>query len=223
MTTSSDAFALAARAHDGNGDPSSSPALLGRMRAAVAALGQAGRRILAGPTGIVGETTLVLQLTSPEAVVPAVLALAASVRPARTTFCACRAGASSSDLPPAGDPMEAALAAAERAAGEATRRIEETDLREARVLVVGSSEANLVGAILGLVLESYDSMTDRQRQIIELARDSRTQQQVATHLGISRQAVNQSLSSAGWPHIQRAESAASHGLAALWCERDSNA
>ena len=65
-----------------------------------------------------------------------------------------------------------------------------------------------------MVLASYDAMTERQRQIISLIKESETQQQVATHLDVSRQAVNQSLAAAGWPHLKRAENAVREHLSA---------
>jgi DNA-directed RNA polymerase specialized sigma subunit len=65
-----------------------------------------------------------------------------------------------------------------------------------------------------MVLTSYDAMTERQRQIISLIKESDTQQEVATHLDISRQAVNQSLTAAGWPHLKRAEDAIRQHLSA---------
>ncbi len=58
-------------------------------------------------------------------------------------------------------------------------------------------------------------MTERQRLTISLIKKSDTQQQVATHLDVSRQAVNQSLAAAGWPHLQRAEEAVRDHLSAL--------
>lgn len=220
MTNSSAAFALAARAHGRNGSVAESPETLAKMRAAAVSLGESRRRILAGPTEIVGTSTLILQLTSPEAVLPASLALASSVRPARTTFCACCARAGSRNSPPAGDRMESALAAREQAASEAAARLSETDFRESRFVVTGPRPADLVGVLLGLILESYDSMTERQRQIVDLVRDSDTQQEVATHLGISRQAVNQSLAAAGWPYLERAEAMALAELSSLWDRPD---
>ena len=56
-------------------------------------------------------------------------------------------------------------------------------------------------------------MTDRQRQVVALVRESGSQQAVAQHLNVSRQAVNQSLTSAGWQHLLRAESVARARLA----------
>jgi DNA-binding phage protein len=92
----------------------------------------------------------------------------------------------------------------------------ETDVRESRFLVAGGGRGELVGTLLDLILEAYDAMTQRQRQIVDLVKTSDTQQQVATHLGISRQAVNQSLTAAGWPHIERAETVVRSEFRALW-------
>lgn len=220
MTQSSNAVALAARAHGRDGRVLSSPEVIARMRAAAATLGETDRTTLAGPTDVVGGETVVLQLSSPEAVLPAALALAASVRPSKTTFCAARAYSSDPDTPPAGDPLEAALLTADRASTEAAGRLSETDSRETRFLVAGPSPASLVGALVGLILEAYDSMTDRQRQMVDLVRTSDTQQQVAIHLGISRQAVNQSLAAAGWPYLERAEAVVRNQLLTLWNRPD---
>lgn len=82
--------------------------------------------------------------------------------------------------------------------------LSETDHRDSRVRVVGPAAGPAIGAALDLLLSAYDAMTDRQRQIVELVKSAPTQQDVATHLGISRQAVNQSLASARWPHLESA-------------------
>ncbi len=216
MTNTNASYALAVRAHARDGSVDASPRMLARMRSAAAALGESEPRILAGPTGIVGETTLVLQLVSPEAVLPAILALATAVRPERATFCTSAAPVVPGGGGPHADYMTPALSAAHRAATEAVGRLDETDFREARVLVVGPPPAELLGSLIGLILEGHDAMTERQRQIVQLVRESETQQEVAEHLGISRQAVNQSLAAAGWHHIERAEASAVKGLADLW-------
>ncbi|MBD3349816.1 MAG: hypothetical protein GF400_11575 [Candidatus Eisenbacteria bacterium] len=214
MVQSTIAYALAARAHGRDGRVLSTPDTVERMRSAAASFGEASRGALAGPTGLAGDGTLVVLLASPDGVLPAARVIAASVRPARTTFCAAR-----SEFPTSASSREAvepAILVSDRALSVAAERIEETDFRQARFLVVGPSPGELVGTLIGLILESYDSMTDRQTQIVELLRESETQQQVATHLGVSRQAVNQSLTAAGWPHIERAEKIARRELAALW-------
>jgi FixJ family two-component response regulator len=69
--------------------------------------------------------------------------------------------------------------------------------------------------MIDLILEAYDGMTERQRQVIALVRESGTQQKVAQHLGVSRQAVNQSLAAARWPHLRRAEEAVVGRITAL--------
>lgn len=219
MTNLSAAYALAVRAHNSDGGTATPPRVAARMRAAAAALGEHQPRILAGPTGVMGDGTLVLQLASAEAVLPAVLALASSARPARTTFCASSAPTAPVDVPASGDRMESTLAAANLAATEASEHLPETDFREARVLILGPDPAELIGSLMGLILEGHDSMTERQRQIVDLVRESETQQEVATHLGISRQAVNQSLAGAGWHHLERAEATALRELRALWDRR----
>jgi DNA-binding CsgD family transcriptional regulator len=112
------------------------------------------------------------------------------------------------------NPVEASLLAAEAAASLALRDVEETDVREPRVSLLAPGHAPLLAALAGMVLASYDAMTERQRQIISLIKESDTQQEVATHLDISRQAVNQSLTAAGWPHLKRAEDAIRQHLSA---------
>jgi DNA-binding phage protein len=214
--TSVASVALAVRAHGSDGRVLTDANTLARMRAAAAELGEAGRDMLAGPTGVVGEGTLVLQLVSPDVILPAALIIASSIRPAKTTFCAAADPARGVGSPEPGIAIDAALLASDAAAKEAVERLSETDVRESRFLVEAGSSGAIAGALLGLILEAYDAMTERQRQIVDLVRASDTQQQVARHLGVSRQAVNQSLSAAGWPHIDRAEIAVRDELRALW-------
>ena len=100
--------------------------------------------------------------------------------------------------------LEVAVLSAHASDASARAGLSETDHRDSRVRVLGHGAVPALGAALDLLLEAYDSMTDRQRQIIRLVKSSRTQQHVASHLGISRQAVNQSLASVGWPHLDSA-------------------
>jgi len=211
MARTTVALALAARAHGRDGTPLSAPETIEAIRSAASSFTGTGGGALAGPTSVVDGATIVVPLPRPEAVLPTARAIAASVRPARTTFCVARSELGSTD-----DSVESAILVAERAASEAAARIDETDFREARVLVAAPHPGTLVGALLGLILETYDGMTDRQRQIVELVRGSETQQEVANHLGVSRQAVNQSLIAAGWPHVDRAEALVERELATLW-------
>ncbi len=84
-----------------------------------------------------------------------------------------------------------------------------------RAAALSPDDRSVLGALVGLLHAAYDGMTERQRQMISLIRSSDTQQQVARHLSVSRQAVNQSLAAAGWPHLRRAEEAVLVRFAAM--------
>ncbi len=213
MTSMSAAVALAARAY-----PHSSAGEDGRdrLRAAAAVLGEARPEILAGPSSVDPDGTLVLVLASPQAILPAVLSIAETLRPVKATFSAAVVPRS-----PAGETLrrepsvETTVLAAEHAATGAVAGLAETDLREYRVLVTGAGCDPLIGTVLSLILELYDAMTDRQRQVVALVRESGSQQEVAKHLGVTRQAVNQSLSAAHWHHLRHAEEVVLSRLASL--------
>ncbi len=215
MTELSAAVALAARGHERDGRILAGPAVRDDLRAAAAAIGESSPEILAGPSDVVHEDVLVLPLASPDAVLPVMLTIAAAMRPAKTTFCAAVMPRDREAAAPAGDSLDGTLLAADHAATEATAGITETDVRDSRALVLTPEPDPMLGALLDIILEAYDSMTDRQRQIVDLVKDSETQQQVATHLGISRQAVNQSLTAARWPHLRQAQEAVLNRLASL--------
>jgi len=208
------AFALAARAHGRDGRPLKSRETLERMRSAAGSFAGERPGLVAGPTQVVDAGTVVMLLASPEAVLPAARTVAHAAHPASTTFSAAMSGLERSESPD--QQLDPAILVAERAASEAADRIGEADFREARFIVAGPPPGDLLGVLLGLILETYDAMTDRQRQIVELVRESDTQQKVATHLGVSRQAVNQSLLAAGWPYLERAEAVAVRELSAMW-------
>jgi len=176
-----------------------------RLRAAATALGENAPGVMTGPSVVTEEGLLLLSLAAPEAALTAVLGIAAAMRPTRTTFCAVAVAAGTGVQTSAIQPVDGALIAAGAAADRASSSILDTDPRECRVLVFLPDEEPQTGALIDLVLERYDSMTDRQRQIVSLIRNSDTQQEVATHLDISRQAVNQSLAASGWLHVRRAE------------------
>ncbi len=148
-----------------------------------------------------------LSLTGPEEILEAILSIADELRPAGTTFCAAMSAGSEDLRATTGSTVESSVLAAEAAASLSRRGIEETDVREDRVSLLTPAHDRLASSLAGVVLATYDAMTDRQRQIISLIKQSETQQQVATHLDVSRQAVNQSLAAAGWPHLKRAEGA----------------
>lgn len=138
---------------------------------------------------------LVLRLRWGSAIPDAMLALAASLRPHRPTFC--------------GAIVRHATDARQGVAVErAVLGLARTDARGPRALLLVPDEDDVLSSLLDLILEAHDGMTDRQRQVVALVRSSGSQQAVARHLNVSRQAVNQSLAAAGWPHIARAESAA---------------
>jgi len=207
------ALLVAAQICDPSGVRRSDPAALELLRRASGELvaGQAG--LLALPGVVAPDGVLSLTPSSPEAVVEIVLAVASSARPERTTFCL--AMRMPDDLirerPEDGlthtptRELEIAVLGAHAADALTRAGLAETDHRDSRVRVLGPGAARALSAALDLLLEAYDSMTERQRQIIRLVKSARTQQDVATHLGISRQAVNQSLASARWPHLDSAE------------------
>jgi hypothetical protein len=186
-----------------------------RLRAAATDLGEHALGVLIGPSVVTEDGLLLLSLAAPEAVLAAVQGIAASMRPTRTTFCAVAVPAETGGQTLATLPVDGALIAADTAADRASSSILDTDPRECRVVVYLPNEEPQTGALIDLVLERYDSMTDRQRQIVALIRNSDTQQEVATHLDISRQAVNQSLAASGWLHVRRAEEVIKSHLAGV--------
>lgn len=207
--------ALAVRVHERNGAVAVSSEAFSDLRAAAAQLGQAEPGFVTGPSAVAEGGTLVLPLASPEAVLAVVLALSSDLRPLKTTYCAAVVPAPAGRSGGGGEPVEVALMAADRAATLAASGVAETDPRDSRIVIMGPERDRLAGALIDLIIEAYDSLTDRQRQMVALIRQSETQQQVARHLGISRQAVNQSLAAARWLHLERAESAALRHLASL--------
>jgi DNA-binding CsgD family transcriptional regulator len=162
--------------------------------------------MLSGPSSVSPGGTLLLTLSAPAAVLEAILLMADELRPLPTTFCAAVAAGRGGHDSVSRDHVGSSLMAAEAAASLALQGVEETDVREHRVSLLSPGHDALASSLACMVLASYDSMTERQRQIISLIKESETQQQVATHLDVSRQAVNQSLAAAGWTHLKRAES-----------------
>jgi hypothetical protein len=215
MHRSMSAVALATRAHARDGRQLNSADAGQQLRAAAAELGRVSPECLAGPSEVTPEGILLLALTSPEAVLQAALTIATEMRPAKTSFCAALIPRETPREADRGEPVETTLLAAGSAAREAATRIMDTDPKECRMLILAPEEDQVLSALIDLTLEAYDAMTDRQRQIVDLVRNSDTQQQVATHLNISRQAVNQSLSASGWLHLKRAEEAAASCLVEL--------
>lgn len=201
------AVALAVRAHPRGGAPSGDEATVRALREAAASLGRKNAEMLAGPSSVSAEGALILALNAPGAVIDAMLSLADELRPLGTTFCL--AVTAAGQPREAGSPggLESTLLAAEAAASLAARGVEETDARERRVSIMAPEHDPLTSSLADMILASYDAMTLRQRQIIALIKESETQQKVATHLAVTRQAVNQSLAAAGWPHLRRAEGA----------------
>jgi len=206
MDRSESAVALAVRLHARDGTPLTDVRAGNGLREAAAELARTEPELIAGPSSLTHDAVLVIQLCSPGDIVSAALAMTRRLRPSLTTFC-------SAVVPRGSEPVEAGLLASGAASNTCVARIHEADPREARALIVGPEIDGLAGTLLGLLLEAHDSMTDRQRQIVDLMRSSRTQQAVATHLDVSRQAVNQSLTSAGWPYLKRAEEVLAHYLA----------
>lgn len=214
-------MALAIRAHPRRTARAGAEELAERFRSAAARLGDRSPGLLAGPSTVTADGTLVLTLSEPAALLEAILAVADHVRPIPTTFSAAvhrsrgeTAGrAARGGSPEREDPLHDTVMAAEAATSIALSGASETDPAGKRVIVCFAEPDGLLGSLIELVLMAYDSMTERQRQIVTLARSSETQQQVASHLDISRQAVNQSLAAAGWKQLRRAEQAIEARLA----------
>jgi hypothetical protein len=191
---------LAAQLHATDGRRRGDDEALRLLKGAVQVFGAGHPDALAGASSATVDGALVLHLALGSGLLDALLALGTSLRPHRPTFCG---------------------AVAQRASGiqrDATvervvARLADTDTRGPRALMLIPEEDAVLGALLDLILEAHDGMTDRQRQVVALVRDSGSQQAVARHLNVSRQAVNQSLTAAGWPHLFRAESAARARLA----------
>lgn len=215
MIKSSCAVVLAARLHARSGAARNDAEAVERLRAAAVAIGEETPGILAGPSDTTPDAVLVLPLSSPVAILGAVLAIADRLRPGKTTFSASIVPLDEASRAGSEETVEAALLASDRAAKAAASGIGETDARESRVLVLAPGRDGVLDALLDLIVEAYDAMTERQRQIVSLVRNSDTQQQVAKHLSISRQAVNQSIMAAGWPHLRLAEEAAARRLGSL--------
>ena len=207
------ALLVAAQICDPSGVRRADPAALELLRRASGELAARRAGLLALPGVVAPDGVLSVTPSSPEVVVEIVLAVAAAARPEHTTFCVTMA--MQDDLirerPENGlahtptRVLEAAVLGAHAADASARAGLSETDHRDSRVRVLGPGAVHALSAALDLLLEAYEAMTERQRQIIRLVKSSRTQQDVATHLGISRQAVNQSLASARWPHLDSAE------------------
>ena len=214
MATGTTAVALAVRVHPRGGTPSGDEAVVRALREAASAVSRRNPEMLLGPSSVSPEGVLLLALSAPRKILEAVLAVADGLRPLGTTFCAAVSAGTAPHGGASPNPVESSLLAAEAAASLALHGVEETDVKEHRVSLLGPGHDPLLAALAGMVLASYDAMTERQRQIISLIKESDTQQQVATHLDVSRQAVNQSLAAAGWPHLKRAEDAVRRHLSA---------
>jgi len=215
MATGTTAVALAVRVHPRGGTPSSDDAAVQALREAASAVGRTSPEMLSGPSSVSSEGVLLLSLGDPGTILEAILAVADELRPFGTTFCAVVSAGDGPLGETSGNSIESSLLAAEEASTLALQAIEETDVREHRVSLLAPDHAPLLSALAEMVLASYDAMTERQRLTISLIKESDTQQQVATHLDVSRQAVNQSLAAAGWPHLKRAEDAVRECLSAL--------
>ena len=215
MATGTTAVALAVRVHPRGGTPSGDDAAVQALREAASAVGRTSPEMLSGPSSVSSEGVLLLSLRDPGTILGAILAVADELRPFGTTFCAVVSAGDGPLGETSGNSIESSLLAAEEASTLALQAVEETDVREHRVSLLAPDHAPLLSALAEMVLASYDAMTERQRLTISLIKESDTQQQVATHLDVSRQAVNQSLAAAGWPHLKRAEDAVREYLSAL--------
>ena len=215
MATGTTAVALAVRVHPRGGAPSGDEAAVQALREAASAVGRTNPEMLSGPSSVSSEGVLLLSLGDPGTILGAILALADELRPVGTTFCAAVSAGNGPLDGASTNSVESSFLAAEAAATLALQAVEETDVREHRVSLLAPDNAPLLSALAEMVLASYDAMTERQRLTISLIKESDTQQQVATHLDVSRQAVNQSLAAAGWPHLRRAEDVVREYLSAL--------
>lgn len=204
MTSTKAAVALAVRAHPRGGPHTGDPATAERLRRAAAAVRRESPGAVSGPSTVTPEGTLLLPIAEPVAALAAIRAVADELRPAASTFCVAVVEDAETASAAGHDSI---VLATDSAAREALAGIEETDVRERRVRLLVPSAGHTLEALFDLLLVTYDGMTERQRQIVALARSSDTQQQVATHLDVSRQAINQSLASAEWSHLRRAEDA----------------
>jgi hypothetical protein len=200
-TASPSTVVLAAQLHATDGRRRDDDEALRLLRCAARAFDAGYAGTPARASSVMAGGALVLHPASGAALLDALLELGASLRPHRPTFCGAIAQRTS------GVRWDAAV---ERAVA----RLADTDTRGPRTVVLIPEEDLVLGALLDLVLEAHDGMTDRQRQVVALVRDSGSQQAVALHLNVSRQAVNQSLTAAGWPHLFQAESVARARLAA---------
>ncbi len=214
---------LAVRAWGTEGRERSDRTAVEQLRDAAAALVGSDPQALAGPSEPTPDGALLLPLASPSKALNVILAVADLARPLRTTFAIALAqepetsgapapdrtatGGGDAGVPREGGGAEPVYLAIEEASRSALSALEATDPRDARILVRRPGDDSVLASLIDLVLEAYDSMTERQKQIIALVKESDTQQQVASHLDISRQAVNQSLAAARWPHLRRASAA----------------
>ena len=216
MATYYTAVTLAVRVHPRGSAPSGDEPSVRALREAASAVGRGNPEMLSGPSSVSHEGVLLLALSAPGTILEAILAVADELRPLGTTFCAAVAAGTGSHGRTSPNPVESSVLAVEAAASLAQHGVEDTDVRERRVSLLAPRHDSLMAALAGMVLASYDAMTERQRQIISLIKESDTQQEVASHLDVSRQAVNQSLAAAGWPHLRRAEDAIRDHLSARY-------
>ncbi|MBD3366606.1 MAG: hypothetical protein GF405_00360 [Candidatus Eisenbacteria bacterium] len=202
---------LAARLHESAGTPRTDDAardlLLKGVRDVVASF-------IAAPPEPAADGAIVIRADEPEHLLDLVRHISDAVRPEHATF-----GLAVATGHPAVGSLDRAVVGADAVTTAALTALLATGLRNARVAILAPGRQPLLESLISLMLEFTDRMTERQRQIISLVRSSETQQQVAQHLGVSRQAVNQSLTSAGWQHIRRAEDTARDALAVLARER----
>jgi len=206
MTEGTVHTAMAARLHESSGAPRTDDDAERLLLRAAAASDHAA----AAPPERTGDGSIVVRPVAPESLLSILLELTEAVRPERATF-----GLAVARGRTAPGSVEGAVVGTDAATTGALTALLATSLRSNRVAILAPGRRPMLEALMSLMIEFSDRMTDRQRQIIALARESETQQQVAKHLGVSRQAVNQSLTSAGWHHIRRAEDAARKGMAAL--------
>jgi DNA-binding NarL/FixJ family response regulator len=213
---------LAVRAWGTEGRERSDTTAVEQLKDAAAAIAAADPQALAGPSESTPDGALLLPLASPSGTLNVILTIADLVRPLRTTFAVVLtqepvtrnapthggAAARGTDArPPHDEGADFICLTLAEASASALSALEATDPRDARVLVRRPRDDSVLASLIDLVLLAYDSMTERQKQIIALVEESDTQQQVAAHLNISRQAVNQSLAAAHWSHLRRASAA----------------
>ena len=212
--TTRPAVALAARAHARNGRQRDDSDVRERMEKAARSFVSAHREVCSGPPSSTPDSVLVIPLARASGLVDALLFLDSALAPLRLTFAGALARDGRAAAPRDAGCLDAAVLAEGSAVELALSRLADTDPRTSRVVLLLPEPDPVLSALVCLVLDLRRGMTARQRQVIALVEETGSQQAVAGHLNVSRQAVNQSLAAAGWPALRAAELVARASLAA---------